>query len=193
MRQFQLNTAEAAVKIELDCLELLSEAALQSVNQLFEELGDALATKRLELIADLKRRKDEKAGVLARQVCEIEAERCLVAAAVVPSQQQRPEVKEVTRRICELNTKLELINSLADPRENHYIGGDTRLRGSSLMRKCVYNRPGEFYLWCAAKLLSGRVCAAGRCLPRARVDAAVGAARQNQDQPHIPRPLHRHH
>ena len=51
---FQLNAANAIVGEEIDRLENLSDAAFNSVNRLFEELGEILEKKRQEMIADVR-------------------------------------------------------------------------------------------------------------------------------------------
>ena len=63
------------VNEEIDRLEHLADAAFNSVNRLFEELGDIMEKKRIEVIGDVRRRKDEKKHVLEQQLKQIEAEK----------------------------------------------------------------------------------------------------------------------
>jgi len=116
----KLNAADSIVNEEIDRLEHLADAAFNSVNRLFEELGDVMEKKRIEVIADVRRRKDEKKHVLEQQLKEIEAEKSDVQTNITTIKHQ-VDVKNVTTRIGELNSKLEAISQLTEPRENSYI------------------------------------------------------------------------
>ena len=108
------------VNDEIDRLEHLADAAFNSVNRLFEELGDIMEKKRIEVISDVRRRKDEKKQVLEQQLKQIEAEKSDVETNVTTIKHQ-VDVKNVTAKISELNSKIEAISQLSEPRENSYI------------------------------------------------------------------------
>jgi len=116
----KLNAADTVVNEEIDRLEHLADAAFNSVNRLFEELGDVMEKKRIEVIGEVRRRKDEKKQVLEQQLKQIEAEKSDVQTNVTTIKHQ-VDVKNVTTKISELNSKIEAISQLSEPRENSYI------------------------------------------------------------------------
>ena len=107
MNYFQLNNATAIVNEEIDRLEHLSDAAFNSVNRLFEEISETLEKKRLEMISDVRRRKEEKKNVLEEQLKDIEAERSDINTNLTSI--KHLELANVTQRINDLNQKLDCI------------------------------------------------------------------------------------
>lgn len=107
MNYFQLNNATAIVNEEIDRLEHLSDAAFNSVNRLFEEISETLEKKRLEMISDVRRRKEEKKKVLEEQLKDIEAERSDINTNLTSI--KHLELANVTQRINDLNQKLDCI------------------------------------------------------------------------------------
>ena len=107
MNYFQLNNATAIVNEEIDRLEYLSDAAFNSVNRLFEEISETLEKKRLEMISDVRRRKEEKKNVLEEQLKDIEAERSDINTNLTSI--KHLELANVTQRINDLNQKLDCI------------------------------------------------------------------------------------
>ena len=102
-----MTGANNIVTEEIDRLEHLSDAAYNSVNRLFEELGEILEKKRLEMIADVRRRKNEKRKVLEQQLAEIESQKSDINTNL--SSVKHMELSFVTNRITELNSKLDCI------------------------------------------------------------------------------------
>ena len=98
-----MAAANNIVTEEIDRLEHLSDAALNSVNRLFEELGEILEKKRLEMIADVRRRKNEKRKVLEQQLAEIESQNSDFKVASL----KQMELSGVTNKIANLNLQLE--------------------------------------------------------------------------------------
>ena len=98
-----MAAANNIVTEEIDRLEHLSDAALNSVNRLFEELGEILEKKRLEMIADVRRRKNEKRKVLEQQLAEIESQNSDFKVASL----KQMELSGVTNKIADLNLQLE--------------------------------------------------------------------------------------
>ena len=86
-------------------MEHLSDAAFNSVNRLFEELGEILEKKRLEIMSDVRRRKEEKKMVLQQQLKQIEAESNNVSTQSLSTKQM--ELLHLPTRIQDLNSKLE--------------------------------------------------------------------------------------
>ena len=101
----KLDTARTVVTEEMERLELHSDTAFNSVNRLFEELGEAVEKARLEMISEVRRRKTEKLRVLQHQLDQIQSERSGLAA---PLQSSRSLVEA---RVSDLNVKLETIRS----------------------------------------------------------------------------------
>ena len=98
-----MGAANNIVTEEIDRLEHLSDAALNSVNRLFVELGEILEKKRLEMIADVRRRKNEKRKVLEQQLAEIESQNSDFKVASL----KQMELSGVTNKIADLNLQLE--------------------------------------------------------------------------------------
>lgn len=115
----KLNAANAIVGEEIDRLENLSDAAFNSVNRLFEELGEILEKKRLEMIADVRRKKNEKRKVLEQQLKDIESQKSDVNMNL--SAIKHLDLPNVSQRITDLNSKLDCISKLSEPMENSYI------------------------------------------------------------------------
>ena len=103
----KLHSASTIVKEELDRLEHLSDAAFNSVNRLFEELGEILEKKRLEIMSDVRRRKEEKKMVLQQQLKEIEAESNDLSGQSLSTKQM--ELLQLPSRIQDLNSKLDCL------------------------------------------------------------------------------------
>ena len=96
------------VKEELGRLEQLSDAAFNSVNRFFEEVGEVLEKKRLDLVAEVRRKREDKMRVLEHQLKEIEAERSEVRTQAAAAQ-HLDTGHSVAQRITDLNTKLDCI------------------------------------------------------------------------------------
>lgn len=116
----KLNTANDVVLEEMHRLDHSADDSFASVNKLFEEVIDAVEKRRIEVLAEVKAKKDEKRKVLEEQLQIIEKEKMEVDSEVEELQQQ-VEVRNITKKISELNCKLDTISQLSEPRENSYI------------------------------------------------------------------------
>lgn len=116
----KLNTANDVVLEEMHRLDHSADDSFASVNKLFEEVIDAVEKRRIEVLAEVKAKKDEKRKVLEEQVQIIQKEKMEVDSEVEELQQQ-VEVRNITKKISDLNCKLDTISQLSEPRENSYI------------------------------------------------------------------------
>jgi len=116
----KLNTANDVVLEEMHRLDHSADDSFASVNKLFEEVIDAVEKRRIEVLAEVKAKKDEKRKVLEEQLQIIQKEKLEVDAEVEALQQQ-VEVRNITKKISDLNCKLDTISQLSEPRENSYI------------------------------------------------------------------------
>ena len=101
-------------------LDHSADDSFASVNKLFEEVIDAVEKRRVEVLAEVKAKKDEKRKVLEEQLQIIQKEKLDVDSEVEELQQQ-VEVRNITKKISDLNCKLDTISQLSEPRENSYI------------------------------------------------------------------------
>jgi len=116
----KLNSANEVVTAEMHRLDHNADQSFQTVNQLFEEVTSAVERRREEVLAEVKRKKDEKKKVLEEQLKIIQAEKAQVDKDVQAMKHQ-VEVRNITKKISHLNTKLDSVNQLNEPRENSYI------------------------------------------------------------------------
>jgi len=116
----KLNSANDMVTSEMHRLDHNADQSFNVVNQLFEEVSAAIERRREQVLADVKRKKDEKKKVLEEQLKIIQAEKSQVDKDVQAMKHQ-VEVRNITKKISQLNTKLDEVNKLAEPRENSYI------------------------------------------------------------------------
>lgn len=105
----KLDTAKTVVTEEIERLEQHSDTAFNSVNRLFEELGEQLEKARLEMISEVRRRRTEKVGVLEQQLQQIQAEKASVATELTSSKSNYLELRLREARLCDLTAKLETI------------------------------------------------------------------------------------
>ena len=101
-------------------LDHSADNSFASVNELFEEVIAAVQKRRLEVLGEVKAKKDEKKKVLEEQLKLIQSEKKEVECEV-ESLQQQVEVRNITKKISELNSKLDTISQLSEPRENSFM------------------------------------------------------------------------
>jgi len=116
----KLNTASEVVTQEMHLLDHSADNSFASVNELFEEVIAAVQKRRLEVLGEVKAKKDEKKKVLEEQLKLIQSEKKEVECEV-ESLQQQVEVRNITKKISELNSKLDTISQLSEPRENSFM------------------------------------------------------------------------
>jgi len=116
----KLNSANDVVTSEMHRLDHNADEAFNTVNQLFEEVAAAVERRREQVLGEVKRKKDEKKKVLEEQLKIIQSEKSQVDKDVQAMKHQ-VEVRNITKKISHLNTKLDSVNQLSEPRENSYI------------------------------------------------------------------------
>ena len=79
-----------------------------------------IESKRQEVLSEVKRKRDDKKKVLEDQLNIIKAEKAKVDSDVQAMQHQ-VEVRNITKKISDLNCKLDMVSTLSEPRENSYI------------------------------------------------------------------------
>ena len=117
---FQLDTAYDNVTKEIHKLDHRGDSAYDDVRVIFDEVIQAVEKRREEVLLDVKRKKDEKKKVLEEQLKIIAAEKVEVDSDVEKMKHQ-VEVRNITKKISELNNKLDAVNQLSEPRENSYM------------------------------------------------------------------------
>lgn len=116
----KLTTANDVVLEEMHRLDHSADDSFSSVNKLFDEVIDAVEKRRIEILAEVKLTKDTKKKVLEEQLQIIQKEK-LEVESEVESLEQQVEVRNITKKISDLNSKLDTISQLSEPRENCYI------------------------------------------------------------------------
>ena len=116
----KLNAASEVVTEEMHRLDHSADTSFASVNALFEEVIAAVQKRRLEVLGEVKAKKEEKRKVLEEQLKIISSEKKEVECEV-ESLQQQVEVRNITKKISELNSKLDTISHLGEPRENSFM------------------------------------------------------------------------
>lgn len=116
----KLNSANDVVTAEMHRLDHNAEAAFESVNALFAEVMAAVERRRDDVMAEVRRKKEEKRKVLEEQLKIINTEKAQVDKDVEAMRHQ-VEVRNITKKISDLNCKLDTVSQLAEPRENSYI------------------------------------------------------------------------
>ena len=96
------------------------DAAYDEVKDIFDEVLKAVEKRREEVLLEVKRKKDDKKRVLEEQLKIIATEKVEVDSDVEKMKHQ-VEVRNITKKISELNNKLDAVNQLSEPRENSYM------------------------------------------------------------------------
>eukprot|EP00096_Caligus_rogercresseyi_P010753 TRINITY_DN4012_c0_g1_i1.p1 TRINITY_DN4012_c0_g1~~TRINITY_DN4012_c0_g1_i1.p1 ORF type:complete len:730 (+),score=178.78 TRINITY_DN4012_c0_g1_i1:154-2343(+) len=116
----KLCDASNAVNQEITNLERNATEASNAVNREFQLVSEALELERKKALEGVKRARDEKKRVLEEQLSLISSEKTKVEADIKASQQQI-EVRSITKKISDLNCKLDALSMLSEPRENSFI------------------------------------------------------------------------
>ena len=97
-----------------------ADSAFEQVNARFQAAIEAIEAQRQNVLSEVKRKKDDKKKVLDDQLGIIKAEKAKVDSDVKAMQHQ-VEVRNITKKISDLNCKLDTVSTLSEPRENSYI------------------------------------------------------------------------
>ncbi|GAB6029536.1 hypothetical protein CHUAL_005286 [Chamberlinius hualienensis] len=116
----KLNQACENVTQEINKLDNNAEHTFEMISQSFQELIAICDKRRQELLGQAKKTRDEKKKVLQEQLALINAEKAKVESECDGLQYQ-VEVRNITKKISDLNDKLEQVATLLEPRENCFI------------------------------------------------------------------------
>lgn len=116
----KLDEAKEVVNSEIHRLDHNADAAFEKVNAQFQAVLDQVENTRHVVLAEVKRKKDEKRKILDEQLNIIQSEKNKVNADVKATQNQ-VEVRNITKKISDLNCKLDTVSTLSEPRENSFI------------------------------------------------------------------------
>ncbi|XP_076451845.1 tripartite motif-containing protein 2-like [Babylonia areolata] len=118
-----LNSAYDAVSEELRQLELSVDKTLDSINRSFQDVIAVVDRRRHECLQWVRKVKEEKKNVLKEQLDLIQAEKDKVQNECDGLQYQ-VEVRNITKKISDLNEKLDTTSTLSEPRENSFLRYD---------------------------------------------------------------------
>merc|ERR1719228_304336 len=116
----KLDEATEIVNAEIHRLDHNADSAFEQVNARFQAAIEAIEAQRQKVLSEVKRKKDDKKKVLDDQLGIIKAEKAKVDSDVKATQHQ-VEVRNITKKISDLNCKLDTVSTLSEPRENSYI------------------------------------------------------------------------
>ncbi|XP_047481478.1 tripartite motif-containing protein 2-like isoform X1 [Penaeus chinensis] len=116
----KLNEASDAVTSEMHQLDHAVDNTFEDVNRAFQAIIDIIEQRRDAVISNVKKMRDEKKKVLQDQLDIIESERRKVQQECEGLQYQ-VEVRNITKKIAHLNTKIDSLSTLVEPRENAFL------------------------------------------------------------------------
>lgn len=115
-----LGRALDTVTAEIEAVEASADRAADAVNHAFADVSAVVEQRRQTVLQALRKVRDDKQRVLKEQLDIIEAEKCKVEDECEGLQQQ-VEVRNITSKISDLNDKLDVCSTLAEPRENTFM------------------------------------------------------------------------
>ncbi|XP_054165251.1 tripartite motif-containing protein 2-like isoform X2 [Oppia nitens] len=116
----KLNESAENVLNEMRKLDQNAEHAFEDINRTFQEIINIVDRRRQELLSYAKKIKEDKRNVLTEQLNIIETEKAKVETECCGLEYQ-VEVRNISKKISDLNQKLDSVNTLFDPRENCFI------------------------------------------------------------------------
>ncbi|ESO91335.1 hypothetical protein LOTGIDRAFT_182605, partial [Lottia gigantea] len=115
-----LNGAYENISDELRSLEQSVDKTLDSINRSFQDVMTIIEKRRHECLQWVRKIREDKRTVLKEQLDLIQAEKDKVQLDCGNLEYQ-VEVRNITKRISDLNEKLDSTSNLAEPRENAFI------------------------------------------------------------------------
>lgn len=116
----KLNEAADNVLNEMRKLDQNSEHSFEDINRTFQEIINVVDRRRQELLSFAKKIREDKRNVLSEQLNIIETEKAKIETECCGLQYQ-VEVRNISKKISDLNQKLDSVNTLLEPRENCFI------------------------------------------------------------------------
>ncbi|XP_021366421.1 tripartite motif-containing protein 2-like isoform X1 [Mizuhopecten yessoensis] len=115
-----LNHAYDNVSSEMQSLESSVEKTVEFINRSFQDLIASVDKRRHECLQKVRKVREDKRKILREQLDLIQTEKEKVQAECDGLQYQ-VEVRNITKKIGDLNEKLDSTTSLSEPRENSFI------------------------------------------------------------------------
>lgn len=115
-----LNSAYDNVSTEMHHLESAVEKTVESINRSFQDLITLVDKRRHECLQWVRKVREEKRKILREQLDLIQAEKDKVQNECDGLQYQ-VEVRNITKKISDLNEKLDTTSTLSEPRENSFL------------------------------------------------------------------------
>lgn len=115
-----LNHAYDTVSSEMQNLESSVEKTVESINRSFQDLIALVDKRRHECLQWVRKIREEKRKNLREQLDIIQSEKEKVQSECDGLQYQ-VEVRNITKKIGDLNEKLDATSSLSEPRENSFL------------------------------------------------------------------------
>ncbi|GFO22021.1 cellular tumor antigen p53 [Plakobranchus ocellatus] len=115
-----LNSAYDAVSSELRQLELSTDKTLDCINKSFQDVLAIIERRKQECLQWVRKVREDKRTILREQLDLIQAEKEKVQRECDGLQYQ-VEVRNITKKISDLNEKLDTTSTLSEPRENSFL------------------------------------------------------------------------
>ncbi|XP_061162723.1 tripartite motif-containing protein 3-like [Saccostrea echinata] len=115
-----LNHAYDNVSAEMQLLENSVEKTVESINRSFQDIIAMVDKRRHDCLQWVRKIREDKRKILREQLDLIQAEKDRVQSDCDGLQFQ-VEVRNITKKIGDLNEKLDATNTLSEPRENSFM------------------------------------------------------------------------
>lgn len=115
-----LNNAFDNVSTEMHQLENSVDRTMENINRSFQDVISLVEKRRQECLAVVRKIREEKKTILKEQLDLIQAEKQKVQGDCDGLQYQ-VEVRNITKKISDLNEKLDSTGTLSEPRENSFL------------------------------------------------------------------------
>lgn len=116
----KLNDAHENVSNEIRNLDQNAEQTSENVNRAFQQIIDIINKRKEDLLCHANKMREEKRQILQEQLNEISNERNKVQSECNDLQYQ-VDVRNITKKIADLTTKIEMVSGLNEPKENCFI------------------------------------------------------------------------
>ena len=153
-----LTAAAEVVAAEMHKLDACADKCVEMVGKTFQELMSIIDQRHGDIIHMVRRIRDDKKKVLREQLDIIEAEKLKVQGDCEGLQQQI-EVRNITKKIGDLNEKLDVSTTLSEPRENAFMCFEYQHNSAMMELLNALNRFGQvrisktFPALCSARIV----------------------------------------
>lgn len=124
-----LNHAYDNVSAEMQLLENSVEKTVESINRSFQDIIAMVDKRRHDCLQWVRKIREDKRKILREQLDLIQGEKDRVQSECDGLQFQ-VEVRNITKKIGDLNEKLDATNTLSEPRENSFMKYEFRHNNS---------------------------------------------------------------